>query len=97
MPRVSGRAPSRPSRATRSAPPRGLPGVRLGVAYRLDGELVDRWPLSLAELERVEPVFETFPGWDEDLGGVRRLADLPAAARAFIDTLEARAGVAVAR
>jgi len=74
----------------------GLPEVKLGVAYRLDGQLVDRWPLSLNELERAEPVYEAFPGWEEDLGGVRRLADLPAAARAFIDTLEARAGVPIA-
>src|SRR3989304_2104479 len=73
-----------------------MPPVSGGAPSRLDGGLGARWPLSLAELERVEPVFETFPGWDEDLGGVRRLADLPAAARAFIDTLEARAGVPIA-
>ena len=45
----------------------GVSEVRIGVAYRLDGAIVDRWPLSVAELERAEPVYETFPGWDEDL------------------------------
>ena len=51
---------------------------------------------SLAELERVEPVYQTFPGWAHDLGAVRRLTDLPAAARAFVDALEERAGVPIA-
>jgi adenylosuccinate synthase len=74
----------------------GLAEVRLCTAYRLDGRLVDRWPLSLAELERAQPVYETFPGWPEELQDARRMGDLPAAARAFVDALEARAGVPVA-
>ena len=74
----------------------GLAEVRLCVAYRVDGRLVDAWPLPLAELERAEPVYETFPGWQEDLSGVRSLADLPAPARAYVDALETRAGVPIA-
>jgi adenylosuccinate synthase len=73
----------------------GLPEVRIGVAYRLDGSIVDRWPLSVAELDRVEPVYETFPGWDDDCSGVRRMDDLPAAARTVVDALEAMAGVPI--
>ena len=73
----------------------GLSEVRIGVAYRLDGAVVDRWPLSVAELERAEPVYESFPGWDEDLSDARRLDDLPSAARAFVDALEALAGVPI--
>jgi adenylosuccinate synthase len=39
---------------------------------------------------------EEHPGWSEDLRGVRRIADLPAAARAFLDRLAALTGVPVA-
>jgi adenylosuccinate synthase len=74
----------------------GLDEVRLCTAYRLDGRLVDRWPLTLAELERAEPVYETFPGWPDELREARRMSDLPWAARTFVDILEARAGVPVA-
>ena len=74
----------------------GLSEVRICIAYRLDGAIVDRWPLTLAELERAEPVYETFPGWDDDCSGVRRIDELPAAARAFVDALEALAGVPIA-
>jgi adenylosuccinate synthase len=74
----------------------GLPEVRICVAYRLDGAVVDRWPLNVAELERAEPVYERFPGWDGDCSGARRMDELPAAARAFVDALEALAGVPIA-
>jgi adenylosuccinate synthase len=73
----------------------GLTEVRIGVAYRLDGAIVDRWPLSAAELERAEPVYETFPGWDDDCSGVRRFEDLPPTVRAFVDALERLAGVPI--
>ena len=73
----------------------GLSEVLIGVAYRLDGAIVDRWPLSVAELERAEPVYETFLGWDDDCSSVRRFEDLPARARAFVDALEGCAGVPI--
>ncbi|MGZ6345087.1 MAG: adenylosuccinate synthase [Candidatus Limnocylindrales bacterium] len=74
----------------------GLPEIRLCVAYRLDGAVVDRWPLSVEELARAEPVYETFAGWQADLSAIRRTSDLPAEARAYVDALEARAGVPIA-
>ena len=73
----------------------GLSEVRLCVAYRLDGARTERWPLSVEELMRAEPVYETYPGWPDDLSGLRRLADLPAEARAYVAALEARAGVPI--
>ena len=74
----------------------GLAAVRLCVAYRIDGRRVERWPLTLAELERAEPIYETFPGWHEDLSEARTLDELPPRARDYLDALEARAGVPVA-
>ena len=74
----------------------GLPEVRLCVGYRIDGQLVDRWPLPVDQLWRAEPVYETFPGWEEDLGAMRRLDELPPEARAYVDGLEERAGVPIA-
>ena len=42
-----------------------------------------RWPLSLAELERAEPVYETFAGWMQEMQDVPLVDDLPAAAAAL--------------
>jgi adenylosuccinate synthase len=73
----------------------GLPEIKLCTGYRLDGQEV-RWPLELDDLERVQPVYETFPGWEADLSRVRSMSDLPAAAAAYIDALEELAGVPIA-
>ncbi len=73
----------------------GLPQVRLCVAYRIDGNVVADLPASGDLLARAEPVYETFDGWEEDLGAVRRAGDLPAAARRYVDALEELAGVPI--
>ena len=74
----------------------GLPELRLCVAYRIDGRVVDRLPSSPDLLARAEPVYETFDGWDADLSGVRRADELPTAARRYVDVLEELAGVPIA-
>jgi len=58
------------------------------VGYRLDGEALDSMPAEVERLGRVEPVYETLPGWRQSLCGVRRLADLPPPARAYLDRLQ---------
>jgi adenylosuccinate synthase len=65
------------------------------VAYTIDGKRTDEFPMTLAELARAEPVYETAPGWTEDLSGVRRVEDLPAAARRYVDRIEALVDVPV--
>jgi adenylosuccinate synthase len=74
----------------------GLPEVRLCVAYEIDGRRVERWPGSADLLSRARPVYETFPGWEEDLGLVRRTEDLPPNARRYVAALEEHAGIPVA-
>jgi adenylosuccinate synthase len=46
-------------------------------------------------LHHAEPVYELLDGWREDISGVTRLADLPRAARAYVDAIEKLGGVAV--
>jgi len=46
-------------------------------------------------LERCRPVYETLPGWRKDVCGARRLADLPAAARRYVDRLAELLGLPV--
>jgi len=69
--------------------------LKIATAYRIDGKLTNEFPMTLRELERAEPVYETHPGWQEDLRGCRRYAELPAAARAYVERVEALVGVPV--
>jgi len=73
----------------------GLGELRIATAYRVDGKLVQEFPMTLDELERAEPVYETHPGWSGDLTGCRSLAELPAAARRYVERVEALVGVPV--
>ncbi|HSH21333.1 MAG TPA: adenylosuccinate synthase [Candidatus Caenarcaniphilales bacterium] len=74
----------------------GLDEVSACVAYRVDGRLVEEWPLSAAQLERAEPVYETFPGWHAELGNAEGIGDLPDEALRFVEAIEERAGVPIA-
>jgi len=63
--------------------------------YRLNGETLSGLPDNVADLEHVEPVYEPLPGWRSPTGHARRLDDLPAGARRYLDRLEEEAGVPV--
>lgn len=65
----------------------GLDELRIAVAYDLKGERLEHFPADGFVLEHCKPVFETLPGWREDLTKARKLADLPAAARRYVDRL----------
>ncbi len=70
----------------------GLPEVAACVAYRIDGHEVDELPTDPDDIARAEPVYERFAGWPS-LAGVTRWDDLPPTARAYVETVSARAGV----
>jgi adenylosuccinate synthase len=74
----------------------GLKELRVAVAYEDDaGKTVSVLPGQLADLERCRPVYETLPGWDEDLTTARSWSDLPAAARDYVRFLGDQIGVPV--
>ncbi|HEU5040132.1 MAG TPA: adenylosuccinate synthase [Gemmatimonadales bacterium] len=65
------------------------------VGYELDGGRCDEMPAEADALGRVRPIYETHPGWRSPTGAARRLADLPATARRYLDRLEALSEVPV--
>ncbi len=69
--------------------------IPVGVAYRLDGKSCEQMPGEVDALGRVEPIYEVLQGWQRPTGAARKLADLPAQARAYLDRLEALSGVPV--
>jgi adenylosuccinate synthase len=73
----------------------GIPTIRLGVAYDVDGRRLDHWPSSASAIANATPIYEDFPGWEEPLSGVRSLAELPENARRYMTALEEMAGVPI--
>ena len=66
----------------------GRDEIPVCVAYEIDGVRVGDVPAFQRDYRRVEPVFESFPGWDEDISSCRTFGDLPRAARDYVLALE---------
>jgi adenylosuccinate synthase len=74
----------------------GLDRVEICTAYRCGGEILKDVPSDISRLTQCEPVYDSMPGWSEPTKGLRRLADLPEAARRYIARLEELSGVPAA-
>ncbi|MBV9947503.1 MAG: adenylosuccinate synthetase, partial [Myxococcales bacterium] len=69
----------------------GIDPLQVCVAYRTPGGgTTDELPID--DIARATPVYEPMPGWTEDLCSARSLADLPSAARAYVERIEREAG-----
>ena len=66
----------------------GFEEIPVCVGYELDGTRRDEMPAEAEALGRVRPVYETHEGWKSSTGAARKLADLPVAARRYLDRLE---------
>ena len=74
----------------------GIDPLRVAVAYRSsEGATLDRFPYHQSILHGAAPIYEELPGFDEELGDCRTVADLPAAARDFLDFIADGTGVPV--
>ena len=73
----------------------GTGEIQIATAYRIDGKVTEEFPMTLGEIERAEPIYETHAGWSEDLTGCRRFADLPRGRARYVERVEALVGVPV--
>ncbi|MDB4933072.1 MAG: Adenylosuccinate synthetase [Labilithrix sp.] len=67
----------------------GLDEVKVCVAYETKNGRSEDVPMD--ELDTVKPVYQSFPGWKEQLGAARAMADLPKAARTYLEFVEKQA------
>jgi len=72
-----------------------LDEIKVCVGYNLDGKKCDSLPAVSQDLRRVEPVYETLPGWKSSTLGVTDLSELPRAAREYINFLSNHIGVEI--
>lgn len=66
----------------------GLEELAICVAYDYKGRRLEHLPSEAEVLAECRPVYETLPGWQEDITGVRRFEDLPPAAQAYVRRVE---------
>jgi adenylosuccinate synthase len=66
----------------------GQPTLRIATSYEADGRTYNAMPSNIRVTERVKPVYEKIPGWQEEIDEARSLDDLPKQARDYIKRIE---------
>ncbi len=65
-----------------------MESIEACTAYEIDGKTVTDFPASIPALNRAKPVLQRFNGWKQPLKAVTDYADLPAAAKKYIEFIE---------
>ncbi len=73
----------------------GVEAVKVGIAYRLNGEILDVPPQNPEAWDDLEVEYESFPGWQDSTRGVTRFDDLPENAKTYLGAVEALCGAPV--
>ncbi len=66
----------------------GMDEIPVCVAYDVNGKRFDELPQDQADFSAAVPIYETFPGWTEDISKAKTFEDLPQAARDYVVALE---------
>ena len=73
----------------------GLEHIRICTGYNCRGQRLDYFRADMDTLAEVEPIYETLPGWKQDLSKIRRWDDLPSEAVQYVKRLETLAGAPI--
>lgn len=66
----------------------GLKEVKICQAYGINGKETAFFPANAARLAQAQCIYETMPGWDDDITDVTNFDDLPAKARNYVVMIE---------
>ncbi len=73
----------------------GLETVRICTGYVMDGQELSAPPIGAEAFARCQPQYLDCPGWSESTFGVTDFEDLPANARAYLETIERLSGLPI--
>jgi len=73
----------------------GMEELKICIAYKLDGVTLKRLPANASAQARVEPIYESLPGWNGSTRGARSWAELPAEAVKYVRRVEELIGCPV--
>jgi len=65
-----------------------LEEIKVCVAYKYKEKTITTFPSEMRILENCEPVYESFPGWQQPTSEIRSYQDLPANAKAYLDAIK---------
>ena len=66
----------------------GLQEIPVCTAYKLKGRVVTDYPIHSSQLNLCKPVYQSLPGWTEDISRINRFEDLPRQAQNYVLFIE---------
>ena len=72
-----------------------LPEIQICIGYQIDGQRLDVFPSHADDLRRIQPIYETIPGWQTDVTAARKMEDLPAGAHQYLQRVSELVGCPV--
>ncbi|MEU3566963.1 adenylosuccinate synthase [Kitasatospora sp. NPDC036755] len=73
----------------------GWEQIPVCVAYEIDGKRVEELPYNQSDFHHAKPIYETLPGWTEDISKAKTFAELPKNAQAYVKALEEMSGAPI--
>ena len=73
----------------------GIKDIPVCVAYDIDGVQTEEVPVSQSDFHHAKPIYENYPGWDEDITGAKTFEDLPKNAQDYVLALEKLSGTRI--
>jgi adenylosuccinate synthase len=73
----------------------GIKEIPVCVAYEVDGKRVEEVPVSQTDFHHAKPIYELFPGWEEDISKAKTFEELPKNAQDYVLALEKLSGTRV--
>ena len=73
----------------------GQKTLKVGIGYKLNGKQISYSSCGYQELEKVDIVYKTLPGWDEDIRNCKKFSDLPKTCREYVKFIEKFLGVPI--
>lgn len=65
----------------------GLESIKICTGYEYKGEVLNDFPASLKVLAECKPIYETLPGWPEDITNIREMEDLPQNTKNYLNRI----------
>lgn len=69
--------------------------IQVCTQYRINGQIVDHFPMDLDDFSQCEPIYETLPGWNTDISQMTCYDELPEAAKSYIQYISTQVGVEI--
>ncbi len=70
----------------------GFEEIKICTGYSLNGKTINYLPSAEKKQKEIKPIYEVIKGWKKSIIGIKKLNDLPKAAKIYLKTIEKHIG-----